>query len=241
MTWSARRPVRRQMRGVPPARTEPVPGPRDTGGSFPDAPMSVGREALRAGTKLGEKRFEDRRQGSGRHRGGERDRAGPRPAVRSRGGEGRRGRGHPIRPARIGCERDRRSRGACDVTNGRCRPSPPPRRSVSGRSTCSAPMRGIACLGGEEAPDEEWRLNWDLHVMAHVYAARAVAPKMAARGSGYLVNTASAAGLLTHVESATYAATKPRGGRLRRVSRHRVRRPAGCGSRCSARRRCARP
>ena len=67
---------------------------------------------------------------------------------------------------------------------------------------------GIACLGGEEAPDEEWRLNWDLHVMAHVYAARTVAPKMAARGSGYLVNTASAAGLLTHVESATYAATK---------------------------------
>lgn len=67
---------------------------------------------------------------------------------------------------------------------------------------------GVVRLGGEEAPDEEWRLNWDLHVMAHVYAARAVAPKMAGRGSGYLVNTASAAGLLTHVESATYAATK---------------------------------
>ena len=67
---------------------------------------------------------------------------------------------------------------------------------------------GVARHGGEEAPDEEWRLSWDLHVMAHVYAARRVAPKMAARGSGYLVNTASAAGLLTHVESATYAATK---------------------------------
>ena len=67
---------------------------------------------------------------------------------------------------------------------------------------------GIARHGGEEAPDEEWRLSWDLHVMAHVYVARRVAPKMAARGSGYLVNTASAAGLLTHVESATYAATK---------------------------------
>ena len=67
---------------------------------------------------------------------------------------------------------------------------------------------GVAPEGGEETPDEEWRLNFDLHVMAHVYAARAVAPKMAARGSGYLVNTASAAGLLTHVESATYAVTK---------------------------------
>ena len=67
---------------------------------------------------------------------------------------------------------------------------------------------GVAVEGGEEAPDDEWRLNFDLHVMAHVYAARVVAPKMAARGSGYLVNTASAAGLLTHVESATYAVTK---------------------------------
>ena len=67
---------------------------------------------------------------------------------------------------------------------------------------------GVAIEGGEEAPDDEWRLNFDLHVMAHVYAARAVAPKMVARGSGYLVNTASAAGLLTHVESATYAVTK---------------------------------
>ncbi len=67
---------------------------------------------------------------------------------------------------------------------------------------------GIARMGGVDAPDEEWRQNWDIHVMAHVYAARAVAPRMAARGSGYLVNTASAAGLLSHVESATYSVTK---------------------------------
>lgn len=67
---------------------------------------------------------------------------------------------------------------------------------------------GIARLGGEGVPDAEWQLNWDIHVMAHVYAARAVAPKMAARGSGYLVNTASAAGLLSHVNSATYSVTK---------------------------------
>ena len=67
---------------------------------------------------------------------------------------------------------------------------------------------GVALTGGETAPDADWRLNWELHVMAHVYAARAVAPGMAARGAGYLVITASAAGLLTHTGSATYAVTK---------------------------------
>ena len=67
---------------------------------------------------------------------------------------------------------------------------------------------GIARMGGEETPDAVWQQNWDIHVMAHVYAARAVAPGMAERGSGYLVNTASAAGLLSHVQSATYSVTK---------------------------------
>ena len=67
---------------------------------------------------------------------------------------------------------------------------------------------GVVRMGGVDAPDAEWRQNWGIHVMAHVYAARAVAPKMAARGCGYLVNTASAAGLLSHVDSATYSVTK---------------------------------
>jgi NAD(P)-dependent dehydrogenase (short-subunit alcohol dehydrogenase family) len=67
---------------------------------------------------------------------------------------------------------------------------------------------GIARLGDEDVPNEEWQLNWDIHVMAHVYAVRAVAPGMAARGSGYLVHTASAAGLLSHIQSATYSVTK---------------------------------
>jgi len=67
---------------------------------------------------------------------------------------------------------------------------------------------GIARLGDEDVPDAEWQLNWDLHVMAHVYAVRAVAPLMAARGEGYLVHTASAAGLLSHIQSATYSVTK---------------------------------
>ena len=67
---------------------------------------------------------------------------------------------------------------------------------------------GIARMGDEDVPDEEWQLNWEVHVMAHIYAARALAPKMAARGGGYLVNTASAAGLLSHIQSATYSVTK---------------------------------
>ncbi len=67
---------------------------------------------------------------------------------------------------------------------------------------------GLARMGGEDAPDAEWQQCWDVHVMAHVYAARALAPAMAARGGGYLVNTASAAGLLSHTQSATYAVTK---------------------------------
>ncbi len=67
---------------------------------------------------------------------------------------------------------------------------------------------GIARMGSEHTADALWQLNWDIHVMAHVYAARAVAGKMAERGTGYLVNTASAAGLLTHTDSATYAVTK---------------------------------
>ena len=67
---------------------------------------------------------------------------------------------------------------------------------------------GIALFGDENAPDDDWRRSWDVHVMAHVYAARAVIPGMIERGSGYLVNTSSAAGLLTHIQSATYAVTK---------------------------------
>ena len=67
---------------------------------------------------------------------------------------------------------------------------------------------GVFRLGGEDAPDAEWLESWNVHVMAHVYAARLLAPGMAARGSGYLINTASAAGVLTHVDSATYSVTK---------------------------------
>jgi NAD(P)-dependent dehydrogenase (short-subunit alcohol dehydrogenase family) len=58
------------------------------------------------------------------------------------------------------------------------------------------------------APDSAWEKNWRIHVMAHVYAARAVLPSMIARKQGYFLNTASAAGLLSQIGSGTYSATK---------------------------------
>jgi NAD(P)-dependent dehydrogenase (short-subunit alcohol dehydrogenase family) len=67
---------------------------------------------------------------------------------------------------------------------------------------------GIFQAGDFDAPDADWERNWKIHVMAHVYAARAVVDKMAARGGGYFIVTASAAGLLNIVESATYGVTK---------------------------------
>jgi NAD(P)-dependent dehydrogenase (short-subunit alcohol dehydrogenase family) len=67
---------------------------------------------------------------------------------------------------------------------------------------------GIVRRGGLEASDADWERNWRIHVMAHVWAARAVVEKMVARGGGYFLVTASAAGLLNIVESATYGVTK---------------------------------
>jgi NAD(P)-dependent dehydrogenase (short-subunit alcohol dehydrogenase family) len=67
---------------------------------------------------------------------------------------------------------------------------------------------GVIMLGGAEASDDEWRLSLDVNVMAHVYAARVLVPSMLERGGGYLLQTASAAGLLTQLGSAPYSVTK---------------------------------
>ncbi len=58
------------------------------------------------------------------------------------------------------------------------------------------------------AADEVWQLQWDVHVMAHVWASRDLLPKMIERGDGYLLNIASAAGLLNQIGDAAYSATK---------------------------------
>jgi NAD(P)-dependent dehydrogenase (short-subunit alcohol dehydrogenase family) len=62
--------------------------------------------------------------------------------------------------------------------------------------------------GGPEAPDEEWQRAWQINTMAHIWAARAVLPEMLERGDGYLLSTASAAGVLTQVSALVYSVTK---------------------------------
>jgi NAD(P)-dependent dehydrogenase (short-subunit alcohol dehydrogenase family) len=66
---------------------------------------------------------------------------------------------------------------------------------------------GVGLEGGAAA-DRAWQRAWDIHVMAHVYAARAVIPSMIEAGGGYLLNTASAAGLLSSPGDAPYTASK---------------------------------
>ncbi len=67
---------------------------------------------------------------------------------------------------------------------------------------------GYVVRGGIETTNEDLQKMWEVHVLSHLYAARAVLPGMVERGGGYLLNTASAAGLLTQLGSLSYAVTK---------------------------------
>ncbi len=67
---------------------------------------------------------------------------------------------------------------------------------------------GIAYLDETDSSNEVWQRCWQVNVMAHVYASRALLPDWLARGRGYLLVTASAAGLLSQIGSASYAVTK---------------------------------
>jgi NAD(P)-dependent dehydrogenase (short-subunit alcohol dehydrogenase family) len=67
---------------------------------------------------------------------------------------------------------------------------------------------GVARRGGPEASEEDWADSWNVNVMAHVRAARALLPSWLERGSGHLICTVSAAGLLATPGSAPYSVTK---------------------------------
>lgn len=82
-------------------------------------------------------------------------------------------------------------------------------RSRFGRVDIFCSNAGIlGRMGGLDLEDPLWEKMWQVHGMAHVWAARAVVPEMLERGEGYFLVTASAAGLLNIVETPAYGVTK---------------------------------
>jgi len=81
-------------------------------------------------------------------------------------------------------------------------------REVLGEIDLFCANAGVARPGGEQAGEPDWDASWQVNVMAHVRAARLLLPAWLERGSGHLICTVSAAGLLTMLGSAPYSVTK---------------------------------
>jgi NAD(P)-dependent dehydrogenase (short-subunit alcohol dehydrogenase family) len=82
------------------------------------------------------------------------------------------------------------------------------RTALGGRIDVFCANAGVGTGGGPEAGDDAWELAWDVNVMSHVRAARALLPEWLERGEGRFVSTVSAAGLLTMIGAAPYSVTK---------------------------------
>ena len=67
---------------------------------------------------------------------------------------------------------------------------------------------GILSIGDEHTSNQDWKKNWDIHLMSHVFICRRILPQFKKQCTGHLVITSSAAGLLTHIDSLTYSVTK---------------------------------
>jgi NAD(P)-dependent dehydrogenase (short-subunit alcohol dehydrogenase family) len=80
--------------------------------------------------------------------------------------------------------------------------------SQFGRIDVFCSNAGITVKGGLSASIDDWQAMWDINVMSRIHAARIVVPAMLQQGGGYLVHTASAAGVLTEIGSAPYSVTK---------------------------------
>ena len=67
---------------------------------------------------------------------------------------------------------------------------------------------GIGIDGGLEMPTDKWRKIIDVNLMSEVFAAKYAVPHMLEQGGGYLLNVASAAGLLVIPDTVGYTVTK---------------------------------
>lgn len=77
-----------------------------------------------------------------------------------------------------------------------------------GRIDLFASNAGTTCSGGVDVDDNEWMRQWNVNVMSHVWAARALLPMFLEQGHGYFLQTVSAAGVMTEIGSAPYSVTK---------------------------------